>query len=523
VLGQFHEQATQWLRPGAYRYKQLGGASKAERMATYRDPETHMVMVSHDTMRDDMRDMVAAAHGWSPAEARERILAADDAEVDKMLSTALQKHGAEKLLDYYSIDEGHMTLNRQGKPDSLLAKISDSLLRQSKGGNIMSGTLAKNDETEVFDILHKLDPQRWKDMGDFNRRFPKGSNVSRDALRRTIDSYIYASAIDPGTKPVRMTRKLDLHPMQKARMAEIDQAHDSIAEAHRALRLGIGNADEHRQKLRESAQKLWPPAFTKTSPDEHDRVAQGIAEALPTMRRQAYNDAIHGAPVEGNAKFQAALETAEMYQRNDPGEIFDHLVKHGAKTEADRDEFMRDAEQSQHKGKPAPGVFFLRSIAGGAKLAAALQAKGLRVQHFKGSLTPGQKAQAQRDFRDGKFDVMVASDAAADGLNLQRGRYLAQLDTPDTYRVYEQRNGRINRLGQKEREPHIYDFVADHPHEVRERERLQSKKGLHSVIHDVSESIDDTGLAHHLHRVREEKKARHGDPYYPMPAEVGAA
>ena len=58
--------------------------------------------------------------------------------------------------------------------------------------------------------------------------------------------------------------------------------------------------------------------------------------------------------------------------------------------------------------------------------------------------------------------------AAAVGLNGQRGQWLAQFDTPQTAMTHAQRDGRINRTGQKN-DIDLIDLVSDHPSERKAR------------------------------------------------------
>src|SRR5690606_35268851 len=61
---------------------------------------------------------------------------------------------------------------------------------------------------------------------------------------------------------------------------------------------------------------------------------------------------------------------------------------------------------------------------------------------------------------DPNTKVLVATDAANYGVNLQSGRYLVNYDLPDSYSVYAQRNGQIRRLGSAHETVHIYNLVT---------------------------------------------------------------
>lgn len=85
--------------------------------------------------------------------------------------------------------------------------------------------------------------------------------------------------------------------------------------------------------------------------------------------------------------------------------------------------------------------------------------------------------------------VLVATDAAAEGLNLQRtSRYLLHFDCPWNPSRIEQRNGRIDRHGQP-RDVSIHHFVTDQD---------QDLAFLAHVIHKADEIREDLGSANEI-------------------------
>jgi hypothetical protein len=82
-------------------------------------------------------------------------------------------------------------------------------------------------------------------------------------------------------------------------------------------------------------------------------------------------------------------------------------------------------------------------------------------------------------------------------MNLQRGQWEVQMDTPDTAMTHGQRQGRINRTGQKN-DIELADLVAEHPSISKARDRLKRKYGLRELMTSSMEGLDDSGLAWHL-------------------------
>lgn len=77
-----------------------------------------------------------------------------------------------------------------------------------------------------------------------------------------------------------------------------------------------------------------------------------------------------------------------------------------------------------------------------------------------------------------------------------------------THNTHAQRQGRINRTGQKNA-VELTDLVADHPREDRARSRLERKYGLRQLVTSPLETLDDSGVAYYL-RAREQASAQAG-------------
>lgn len=61
---------------------------------------------------------------------------------------------------------------------------------------------------------------------------------------------------------------------------------------------------------------------------------------------------------------------------------------------------------------------------------------------------------------DNKTKVIIATDAGNYGVNLQSGKHLINYDLPYSSSIYDQRGGRIRRLGSKHNKVHIYNLVT---------------------------------------------------------------
>ena len=100
---------------------------------------------------------------------------------------------------------------------------------------------------------------------------------------------------------------------------------------------------------------------------------------------------------------------------------------------------------------------------------------------------PGTRLYAEQQFRDGAIQVLVATEAAGEGINLQCCNILFNYDIPWNPNRLEQRMGRIHRYGQH-KDCLIFNFVATNTIEGRVLQRLLEK------LQEISDALDDDAV-----------------------------
>ena len=107
-----------------------------------------------------------------------------------------------------------------------------------------------------------------------------------------------------------------------------------------------------------------------------------------------------------------------------------------------------------------------------------------------GSVGREERLAAQEAFRhDPQVQVLLATDAAGEGINLQRAHLMVNYDLPWNPNRLEQRFGRIHRIGQTE-VCHLWNLVADETREGDVYRRLlekleQARQALGGQVFDV--------------------------------------
>ena len=122
-----------------------------------------------------------------------------------------------------------------------------------------------------------------------------------------------------------------------------------------------------------------------------------------------------------------------------------------------------------------------------------LKSWGFTTGQIHGGMRPGTRDEpntrifTEQQFREGKIQVLVATEAAGEGINLQCCNILFNYDIPWNPNRLEQRMGRIHRYGQQY-DCLIFNFVATNTIEGRVLQRLLDK------LKEIRDALDDDAV-----------------------------
>ncbi|MDR1119052.1 MAG: DEAD/DEAH box helicase [Bifidobacteriaceae bacterium] len=94
-------------------------------------------------------------------------------------------------------------------------------------------------------------------------------------------------------------------------------------------------------------------------------------------------------------------------------------------------------------------LIFARTKRTAARLADDLMDRGFAAAAIHGDLGQGAREQALRAFRKGKIDVLVATDVAARGIDVDDVTHVINYQCPEDEKIYLHRTGRTGRAGHK--------------------------------------------------------------------------
>jgi ATP-dependent RNA helicase RhlE len=92
-------------------------------------------------------------------------------------------------------------------------------------------------------------------------------------------------------------------------------------------------------------------------------------------------------------------------------------------------------------------LVFSQTRRGAERLAANLRGRGYRAETLHAGRTQGQRQAALAGFRSGAFQILVATDVAARGLDITRVSHVINYEVPDYPQDYVHRIGRTARAG----------------------------------------------------------------------------
>lgn len=110
----------------------------------------------------------------------------------------------------------------------------------------------------------------------------------------------------------------------------------------------------------------------------------------------------------------------------------------------DKIEVISRILQARGRGRT---VIFARTKRTAARLTADLSANGFACGALHGDLGQGAREQALRAFRKGKIDVLVATDVAARGIDVDEVTHVINYQSPEDEKTYIHRIGRTGRAG----------------------------------------------------------------------------
>ena len=98
---------------------------------------------------------------------------------------------------------------------------------------------------------------------------------------------------------------------------------------------------------------------------------------------------------------------------------------------------------------PSSAIVFCRRRTEVDELAESLSGRGYRAEGLHGGMTQEQRSRVMKKFRTGGVDLLIATDVAARGLDIEHLSHVVNYDVPCEPESYVHRIGRVGRAGRE--------------------------------------------------------------------------
>jgi ATP-dependent RNA helicase RhlE len=211
--------------------------------------------------------------------------------------------------------------------------------------------------------------------------------------------------------------------------------------------------------------------------DEADRMldmgfwpdVQRILTALPAERQTLLFSATMPAEVLKLTKeFLHELKYVQVGRRGGPAQTITHAVQTVPASE--KVQWLARWLREEATG---PVLVFCRTKIGADRVASRLSGMGIRTVALHADRTQQQRMAAVEGFRTGTYPVLVATDVAARGLDIDGIAHVVNFEVPDTPEAYVHR---VGRTGRAESTGSALTLAA--PEELRARRAREKARGV---------------------------------------------
>ena len=128
-------------------------------------------------------------------------------------------------------------------------------------------------------------------------------------------------------------------------------------------------------------------------------------------------------------------------------------------------------------------ILFSKFVTTCLYFASLLDKRKINVLMYTGKEDDEERVENIKVFRStDNFNVLIGSDAMAEGLNLAEARHVINIDLPDTYAIYMQRFGRVRRVSSTYDNVIVHNIMTEDTCDIDKFNKLQENKDLDGAL-----------------------------------------
>lgn len=372
--------------------------------------------------------------------------------------------------DFVVIDETHVVKARNGKLNNNIAKVVRGLPTI-----FLTGTPIMSRPEDIFGIIQISEPKYFGKYSDFKDEFLTIDYSNRfgakivgaknlDKLRMLVQDIVirrteYEVSVQL-PQIIVQTKTCDMDKTQETILIEIQKKQDEINNMIESLKQRERKPNEDKLIIAQTKEKL-----------------EAQSKSLIAARQAASTD-----PRMFN------LSTSKM-MKNVYGKLIPKTYKMSDKVES----IIETVEDIINDGDK---VILFTKFKTCADLIAADLSYVLKENVL---LYTGAQDEDERDDSIDKFrntsnhNILIGTEALAEGVNLQVAKYVINIDQPDTFAIKTQRIGRARRIGSQFSNVIVYDMITSSTDKVKSKdeERLENivkNKDLTDALVSIDEA-----------------------------------
>ncbi|MEV7414162.1 DEAD/DEAH box helicase [Streptomyces sp. NPDC089919] len=173
-----------------------------------------------------------------------------------------------------------------------------------------------------------------------------------------------------------------------------------------------------------------------------------IINLLPAKRQtMLFSATMPGAVIGLARRYMSQPTHIRATSPDDEGATVANITQHVFRAHnMDKPELVSRILQAEGRGL---AMIFCRTKRTAADIAEQLERRGFASGAVHGDLGQGAREQALRAFRNGKVDVLVCTDVAARGIDVEGVTHVINYQTPEDEKTFLHRVGRTGRAGNK--------------------------------------------------------------------------